>query len=245
MDVRAEIEGLVEDGGRRAGSDAERRAAGRVEERLGEMGREVEVESIDIYPRWAVVHLIHAFVAVIGSLISVAIPAVGFGLVLLATLSAFGDASGLFRPLRRLTGRRASQNVFSPEGEDSDGRIVLVAHVDSARGGILFARGLQERLAVLGGRIKRPIGPFIPFMATLLVLLVCCFVRLLGQKGNRPDRRPAAPHHRADRGHRGAARRRGLRSGARARTTTPPAWPPCSAWPSASAASSSTSPSGC
>lgn len=145
------------------------------------MGREVEVESINIYPRWATVHLIHAFVAVIGSLISVAIPTLGCGLVLLATLSAFGDASGLFRPLRRLTGRRASQNVFSPEGEDSDGQIVLVAHLDTARGGMIFSRGVQERLATLGSRIKRPIGPFIPFMAMLLVLLVCTFVRLFAE----------------------------------------------------------------
>ena len=184
MEVRAAIEGLVEGGSRRAGSDAERRAAGQVEGRLAEMGREVEVESIHIYPRWAVVHLIHAFVAVIGSLISVAIPAVGFGLVLLATLSAFGDASGLFRPLRRLTGRRASQNVFSPESDDHDGTIVLVAHLDTARGGMVFSRGVQERLATLGSRIKRPIGPFVPFMATLLFLLVCTFIRVLGQKGN-------------------------------------------------------------
>ena len=184
MDVRAEIDTLVEEGGRRAGTDAERRAAGRVEERLTEMGREVEVESIDIYPRWAVVHLIHALVAVIGSLVSVALPAVGFGLVLLATLSAFGDATGLFRPLRRLTGRRASQNVFSPEGEDRDGQIILVAHVDSSRGGMIFARGLQERLAVLGGRLNRTIGPFVPFMAALLVLLICCFIRMLGMQGS-------------------------------------------------------------
>lgn len=184
MDVRAEIEGLVGDGGRRAGSDAERRAAGRVQERLTEMGREVEVESIEIYPRWAIVHLLHALLAVAGSLVSVGLPSIGFALVLVATLSAFGDASGLFRPLRRLTGRRASQNVFSPEGEERDGQVVLVAHVDTSRGGALFGRGVQERLAVLGGRIKRPIGPFVPFMAALLMLLLCSFARVLGQQGN-------------------------------------------------------------
>jgi hypothetical protein len=184
LEVREEIQALVEDGGRRAGSDAERRAAGHVEERLAGMGREVEVESTEIYPRWATVHLIHAFVALLGSLASVALPAVGFGVVLIATLLAFGDATGLFRPLRRLTGRRASQNVFSREGEDRDGQIVLVAHIDSSRGGIVFSRGLQERLAVLGDRIKRPIGPFVPFMAALVLLLVCCGIRLLGMQGS-------------------------------------------------------------
>jgi hypothetical protein len=184
LEVRAEIEGLLGDGGRRAASDAERRAAGHVEERLTEMGREVEVESIDIYPRWATAYAIYAGAAIIGSLISVkplALTPVGFGLVLLATLFAFGDASGLFRPLRRITGRRASQNVFSPGDEDHDGHLVLVAHIDSARGGMMFARGFQERLAVLGGRIKRPIGPFIPFMASLLLLLLCCFVRMFAE----------------------------------------------------------------
>ena len=182
--MRDEIQALAEYGGRPAGSDAERRAAEHVKQRLAEMGREVDVESIEVYPRWAIVHLIHAFLALIGSLVSVALPAVGFGVVLLATLSAFGDATGLFRPLRRLTGRRASQNVFSPEGEESNGQLVLVAHLDSSRGGLVFSRGLQERLAVLSDRIKRPIGPFVPFTAALLLLLVCCFVRLLGTQGS-------------------------------------------------------------
>jgi len=184
LDVHAEIEGLVEHGGRLAGSDAERRAAGRVEERLTEMGREVEVESIEIHPRWAIVHLLHAVLAIAGSLVSVGFPLIGFALVLVATLSAFGDASGLFRPLRRLTGRRASQNIFSPEGEDRDGRVVLVAHIDTSRGGAVFGRGLQERLAVLGARIKRPIGPFVGFMVILLVLGLCTFARVIGQQGN-------------------------------------------------------------
>jgi Peptidase family M28 len=186
LEVREEIEALVQDGGRRAGSDAERRVAGHVKERLESMGREVEVETISIHPRWATVHLIHAFIALVGSLVSVLpppAPVVGFVLVLLATLSAFGDATGLFRPLRRLTGRRASQNVFSPEGEDRDGQIVLVAHLDSSRGGAIFSRALQERLAVLGSRLKRPIGPFVPFIAALVLLLVCCFIRLLGTQG--------------------------------------------------------------
>lgn len=172
------------DGGRRAASDAERRAAGHVEERLSEMGREVEVESIDIYPRWATAYAIYAGVAIVGSLISVkplALAGVGFGLVLLATVFAFGDATGLFRPVRRITGRRASQNVFSPGDEDHDGQIVLVAHLDSARSGMMFARGVQERLAVLGGRIKRPIGPFVPFMASLLLLLTCCAIRMFAE----------------------------------------------------------------
>lgn len=184
MDVRAAIEELVEDGGRLAGSDAERRAAVRVEERLEELGREVEVESIEIHPRWAIAHLLHALVAIAGSLVSVGSPVIGLALVLVATLSAFGDATGLFRPLRRLTGRRVSQNVFSPEGEGRTGQIVLVAHVDTSRAGVVFGRGLQERLAVLGDPLKRPIAPFTPFMAALLALGLCTFVRVLGLQGN-------------------------------------------------------------
>ncbi len=148
------------------------------------MGREVEVESIEIHPRWAVVHLLHAVLAIAGSLVAVGSPVVGFALVLVATLSAFGDASGLFRPLRRLTGRRASQNVFSPERHEDQGRVVLVAHVDTSRAGALFAPGLQERLAVLGGRLRRPIGPFVPFMGALLMLAVCCLARVIGQQGD-------------------------------------------------------------
>jgi hypothetical protein len=185
LDVLTEIQGLSSDGGRRAGSDAERRAAGRVEDLLREMGREVEVESIYIYPRWAAVHAVHALVAIAGSLVSVAIPIAGAALVLIATLSAFGDATGLFRPLRRLTGRRASQNVLSREDQgERPGQIVLVAHLDSSQGGALFGRGVQERLAVLGGQLKRAIGPFVPFMAALVLLFVCCLLRVIGVQGN-------------------------------------------------------------
>lgn len=182
MDPLAAIEALAEP--RPAGSDAERRAAGQVAERLRELGREVAVEPIDVYPRWAMVHAIHALLAVAGSLVSVAQPIVGLALVALAALSAFGDAAGLLGPLRRLTGRRASQNVVSLGGEERAGQIVLLAHVDSARGGAIFSTGLQRRLAVLGARMRRPIGPFVVFMAALVALVLCCVVRVLGQEGD-------------------------------------------------------------
>jgi peptidase M28-like protein len=183
VEAHTEIEALCKVGGRRAGSDAERRAARHLEARLRELERDAQVQSIDVWPRWALVYALNAAVALVGSLVSVSSPATGCVLVAIAIVSTFGDATGLFRPLRRLTGRRASQNVVSREEGDKPGILLLVAHYDAAQGGAIFARGLHERLAQLGHRVKRPLGPFELFMICLLLLLACTVLRLLGGEG--------------------------------------------------------------
>jgi hypothetical protein len=183
MDVRGEIEELVEIGGRWPGTDPERRAARHLEHRLEELGRDVEVESIEVWPSWPLANAIHALIAIVGSVISVSVPVLGFALVLAATVLAFGDATGLFPTTRRLLGRRASQNVISREDGDKGGALVLVAHYDSGRTGAAFGRWVQERRAALGQRIRRPIGSFEPFFWTLVVLLVCCLIRVFAIEG--------------------------------------------------------------
>jgi hypothetical protein len=180
MKAREEIEQLVAFEGRGPGTDAERRAAAHLVERLGGMGREATSEQVDVWPRWALTYAAHATLAIIGSVLSVSVPVAGAVLALLATVLTFLDANGMAITTRRLLGRRASQNVISPEGGDKGGRIVLVAHYDAGRGGLAFAPWLQERRAALGGILRRSIGPMQPLFWAMVLVMICCLIRLPG-----------------------------------------------------------------
>src|SRR5918999_1187026 len=84
MDPLREIDALVEHEGRWPGTDAERRAARHLEERLAEMGRDVELEPTSVWPNYPVTHVIHALLAIAGSVLSVGAPLPGMLLVFLA-----------------------------------------------------------------------------------------------------------------------------------------------------------------
>jgi hypothetical protein len=180
MNVREEIERLVEFDGRGPGSDAERRAAEHLVERLRELGRGSQTEPFDSWPNWPMTYALHVAMAVVGSVISVSIPLIGAALVLLVTVLTFLDANGIAFTTRRLFGRRASQNVLSREDGGKGGDLVLVAHYDSGRGGLAFNRRLQERRATISKTIKRPIGPLQPLFWTLLAVTICTLLRLPG-----------------------------------------------------------------
>jgi hypothetical protein len=75
---------------------------------------------------------------------------------------AFGDGTGLFMLTRRLTGRRASQNVVSSEDGGKPGTLVLVAHYD--------ARRAPRRFRV--------------FFWSMVAVLVCSIARLAGLDGS-------------------------------------------------------------
>lgn len=175
-----EIEHLVAFDGRWPGTDAERRAGRHLEQRLQALGRDAEVEPASVHPNYPVTHAIHALIGIVGSVLSVTVPVAGAALVLFATISAFGDLSGTFHLVRRLTGRRASQNVSSTEGGDKPGVAILTAHYDAARTGAVFSRRAVERRATFGKLIRRGIGPFEPFFWSLFVILVCTILRLIG-----------------------------------------------------------------
>jgi Peptidase family M28 len=172
VDPLNEIEALVAHRGRAPGTDAERRAARHLEARLREMGRDASVEPIDVWPRWPLTHVVHAVAAVVGSVLTVGSPLAGAIVLLVVAVSVFGDLTGLFQPLRRATGRRASQNVVSREDGDRAGTLVLVAHYDAGRTGFVFDR--LRRLRV---------GPFQPFFWALLVALACAIVQRAGLEG--------------------------------------------------------------
>jgi hypothetical protein len=163
IDTFAEAEALVDDvGPRPAGSDAERRAARHLAERLEGLGREVVVEPFAVWPAWPVGYTINAIVAVIGSVLSVSSAMLGTGLVLLATVLTFLDLAGISPTTRRLLGRRASQNVVSWGERERPGALLLVAHYDSG---------------------PTRTWPLRPMFWALVALLACCVLRVGGMSG--------------------------------------------------------------
>jgi hypothetical protein len=116
--------------------------------------------------------VLHAALAVAGSVIAVSMPVLGAVLVATALLLTLLDAGGVLLTTRRLFGRRATQNVVSREDASErpagapvqaakPGTLVLVAHSDSPRQGI--AHGQRRRLPVLVGAMS--------------AVLVCCLLR--------------------------------------------------------------------
>jgi hypothetical protein len=175
------IEQLCGIEGRGPGTDAERRAANMLAERLRALGRPVEIEPFFCHPQYALVHAFHAALAVLGSLLAPAIPALGFGLVLVAATSTYLDLNTRFYLVRRLFFRRASQNVVSPGGRpEAPTRLLLVAHYDAARTGWIFSRALR-RSERLSERVRLLLGPFrIFFWGGIVPLLPILAARMAG-----------------------------------------------------------------
>jgi hypothetical protein len=167
LDLLAELDALVDLGRRAPGSDAERRAAAHLKQRLEALGRHAETESLDIHPAWPLAYAILAATAVAASVLSVSTPVAGAALAAVAVLLTLLDAGLLFPTLRRLLGRRASQNVVSWGAGEKPGAIVLVAHCDAGRAGL----------------IRRPIGGLRPLLWAELAVLACTLLRVAGIDG--------------------------------------------------------------
>jgi hypothetical protein len=158
-----------------AGSDAERRAALALRDRLRSTSREAEVEPFRFHRRWALAQALAAGLAVVGSVLSVSTPAVGTALVALAAASSILEATGIFQLLSRLTGTRASQNVSSPPDDarkQRPGLLVLAASYDAPLA-MLFTR--------IADRVR---DPWLVLGAALLAALACCLLRVLGFEGD-------------------------------------------------------------
>lgn len=166
---------------RLAGTDAERRAANRLAERLRGLGRRVEVEPTYVHPQAAVVHAAHCLLAFVGSLVAVSIPALGFGLVLVAATSLYLDLNGRLYLLRSLFFRRASQNVVSPGPRPTaPATLILCAHLDAARSGAVFAPGRARRFARLAARSPVPLGPDRILFWSMALLVPLLGLRMAG-----------------------------------------------------------------
>jgi Peptidase family M28 len=176
IDTFAEAEALVDGFGARApGSDSERRAARHLAGRLRALGREAELEAFSVWPAWPLAYAFHAGLAIVGSALSVELPVAGAALALAAFLLTLLDVSGTLATTRRLLGRRASQNVVSRGSRAAPGALVIVAHYDSGRGGLVRRDAWRRRLTA--------VGPLSPFLGSLLSVLACCLVRLAGVEG--------------------------------------------------------------
>ncbi len=166
--------------GRLAGTDAERRAASRLAERLRGLGRRVEVEPTYVHPRYGLVHATHCLLGFAGSLVAIEVPALGFGLVLFAATSMYLDLNYRLYLIRSLFFRRASQNVVSPgKSPDAPARLVICAHLDAARTGAAFSPKRARRAARLGKRFPA-LGPFRLLFWSLAVLLPLLGARMAG-----------------------------------------------------------------
>ncbi len=165
---------------RLAGTDAERRAANRLAERLRESGRRADVEPTYVHPQYGLVHAAHCALGVAGSLAAIALPALGFGLVLAAATSMYLDLNYRAYLLRRLVFRRASQNVVSRgKRPDLPARVVVTAHVDAARTGLVFAEKRARRTAKLAAG-NGWFGPFRLLFWSLALLLPALGARMAG-----------------------------------------------------------------
>ena len=175
------IEELCSFEGRGAGTESERQAANMLAGRLRNAGRRAELEPTFVHPQYALVHAVHVAIAIAGSLVGTAQPAVGFALVLLAATSTYLDVQTRLYLVRSLFFRRGSQNVVSPGPRpEAPHRLILVAHYDAARTGFVFRRlfpamkGSSQRARVL-------LGPFrVGFWGGIVPLLPVLGARMAG-----------------------------------------------------------------
>jgi hypothetical protein len=164
VDTREVISELAAIERRAAGSDAERRAARALAQRLRRAGRRgTRVETVWVRPHWPAIHALVCVAAIAGSVVSVDHEVLGLALSGGAFVALVADLAGLHL-LRRLTFERATQNVVSPDpqGGDKPVRLVLTAAVDAPRGGL--HRRVPSAHRWLAG--------------ALVVLAACCALRL-------------------------------------------------------------------
>jgi hypothetical protein len=171
--------------GRRAGTDAERRAANWLAKRLRETGRRTDVEPTYVHPQYGLVHALHCALGFAGSLVAILQPAVGFALVLVAAVSMYLDLNGRFYLARRLFFRRASQNVVARgKSPTAPARIFITAHYDAARTGAAFQPKRVARASRLSKRLPVPIAPFRVLFWSLAILLPILGLRMAGVDSN-------------------------------------------------------------
>jgi hypothetical protein len=208
IDPLTELDAILDLGRRAPGSDAERRTALHLQQRLQTLGREAAVEPVDAFPHWALAYAILAAAGVGASVLAVYLPLAGAVLALATSLLTFIDA-GLQVPIvRRPLGRRASQNVVSWGGGTRAGALVVVAHTDAGRGGIAHRTRLARRpigalqavflaqLAILGFALARLIGlegavltvaQFVPTLLLLVAVALLTDIALAGIRGGEND----------------------------------------------------------
>lgn len=116
-------------------TDAERRAANRLHDRLRAAGHEAWVETVWVRPRWAWSVALHCALAAIGGLVAIGAPVPGLVVAALGALGLAAEALGRPGPLRLLMRRRATQNVLVEPGHPDRSALLLVARYDAPPAG--------------------------------------------------------------------------------------------------------------
>jgi hypothetical protein len=167
--------------GRRAGTDAERRAASYLAGELRDGGRDAEIEPTYVHPQFALAHAVHCGLGIAASIVALRAPAVGFAIVLATAASMYLDLNTRFYLVRSLFFRRASQNVVSRgDRRDAPARVVLCAHYDAGPTGRVFAPRTVRRAGRIQSRLPFPIGPFRIAFWSLAALLPILGARMAG-----------------------------------------------------------------
>jgi Peptidase family M28 len=165
---------------RAPGSDAERRVATGLRDHLRAAGRTAALEPVWVRAEWPATHALHAAAAVAGAAVSVWEPAIGLGVVLAALVSLTGDLTGRWYWVRRLTPRRATQNVVSPPppGRTAPIRLIVCANVDAGRGGAARA----DPWAAWEARLRRALRGHLPSALGLLAFAVLMLAGVAGAR---------------------------------------------------------------
>lgn len=194
MDRGETVRGLAGFRGRAAGSDAERRAAIWLRDSVRSRGRAAELQALWVHPRWGMTYAWHATLALAGTLVAAtADEGIGFALLALALVSLLADLWGRAHLLRRLTPRRATQNVVStppPDATSKPARLVIMASYDIPPSGLIL-RHTPRRWALA---IEGLFGGHGPGMAGVLVgsITVLCALAAAGVAGAGAWTRPAS-----------------------------------------------------
>ena len=178
MPLRDAVDQLCAFRHRAACSDAERRAATFLHDDLRARGHEAWLETVWVRPQWAWSALLHAALAVVASLLTVAQPVVAVVLAAVVLVSYALEAAGLGGLLARLFYRRATQLVLVEPADPDAITLVITANTDAPRRGLVFRDGWRR----LGRRLVP--GPSLWLLILLGAVLAAAIARLAGAEGN-------------------------------------------------------------
>ncbi len=176
------IERIVSFGPRWTGMEGDRRTVDFIANELRASGRPVDLEEIRVRPAFHLTHAIHALLAVGGTLLSTTSPPLGVLVLLLVAASTYGDLTGRFYIVRFLMPRRQTRNVTSAQPRPGAvARVILVAHHDAARTGLMWVRRRKSRAPRRRPRrlLASLAGPLDILFWTVMAALVAALVSLI------------------------------------------------------------------
>lgn len=163
------------------GSDAERRAAGRLAGELEGLGREVRIDPVSVRFGGGGDLVLHGLLAIGFGILGLAVPLAGAAACLAVAFSFYSDRALGFPLLGRLLPRRSTQNVLSPRpGPDwVKVEVILAAGYDSA-----VRRPFETWLSShLSGRLT---VTRLAFWGGMVPLFVVLMARVAGIEGGFP-----------------------------------------------------------